>query len=100
MVTKLTEETFGDFISEGRVLVKFGADWCGPCKMLDKILEKVGTDHPGVSIGIVNVDDCPGISTALKITKVPTMVTYVDGEVVGSVDGIRTESFIKSELGI
>ena len=86
-----TDETFDDLVSEGVVLVDFTATWCGPCKMLAKVLEELEDELPFVNIVKVDVDQCPGLTQRFRIDAVPHVYYYKDGQEVthgpGAVDG-------------
>ncbi len=63
------------------VLVDFYADWCGPCKMLEPILEELARKTEGV-IAKVDVDEHQQLAGAYGVRGVPTLVLFADGEQV------------------
>ena len=65
------KDDFNNFIKE-RVLVDFFADWCGPCKMLAPILEKVDN----IDILKVNVDAFPDLAANYGIMSIPTLILF------------------------
>lgn len=84
----LTQETFKEAISEGRVLVDFWADWCDPCRAMNPILEDL--DRSGViAVAKVNIDQETRLPIEYDVYSVPTMVVFEDGEERMRVIGAR-----------
>lgn len=81
-------------------VVKFGATWCGPCKMLAPVLEKLAESMADVTFVDVDVDDdeASTIVEAAKITSVPLLVFYKKGEPVSKILGFRPEEEIIAEI--
>ncbi|MDE5545450.1 MAG: thioredoxin family protein [Malacoplasma sp.] len=78
-------------------VVKFGATWCGPCKMLAPVLEKLSEELIEVTFIDVDVDDEEAEITVKnsEVSSVPLMVFYKEGKVVNKVLGFRPEEEIK-----
>ena len=76
------EKLFDEEISKGTVLVDFYADWCGPCRMLDPVLEDVAKELVDITILKVNVDQMKSISGRFSIRSIPTVVLFKDGKQV------------------
>ena len=98
---KITEANFEELVlkNEKTVLVDFYADWCGPCKMLAPILEKLSEEYPDVVIGKVNGDDENGLASAFKVTAIPTLVVIRNGEVKAREMGMLPKPVILAMLG-
>ena len=75
---KLEKENFDEIISEEKVLVDFYADWCGPCKMLGKVLEELDDTN----ILKVNVDQFENIAREFAVMSIPTLCIFKKGELV------------------
>ena len=67
---------------EGVVVVDFFATWCGPCKMLAPVLEEVQSEVENVKIVKIDVDQNPNISTEYRVTNIPTIKVFKDGQEV------------------
>lgn len=64
------------------VLVDFWADWCGPCRMVSPVLDKLARERPGqIKLVKVDVDQAPGLSRRFDIQAIPTLMVLVDGKV-------------------
>jgi thioredoxin 1 len=83
------ESEFSEVVEEyGAVLVDFYADWCGPCKQLEPIVEQVAAETDG-AVAKVDVDQHQGLAREFGVRGVPTMVLFDDGEQVEQVVGVR-----------
>jgi len=78
----LTEENFERTIKEGLVLVDFYADWCGPCKMLAPVLEELAGEVADATVAKVNVDDARALAIEYKVSSIPHVILFKDGEIV------------------
>ena len=94
----ITDDTFGQAILENElILVDFWADWCGPCKKMNPILEELSSET-GLLIGKLNVDENPGKSQEYSVQSIPTMVLFKDGNPVHTVVGAMPKHRLLKEL--
>ena len=80
MVIHLEKENFDEIIKEGKVLVDFYAEWCGPCKMLAPIIEEVAKENEAIKFVKVNVDEHEDLSQKYGVMSIPTLILMENGE--------------------
>jgi thioredoxin 1 len=95
-IKKFTEDSFQSEIKKGVVLVDFYADWCGPCRMMTPILEKVADESAGnVVIAKLDIDSAQSVAGNFQVTSVPTLILFKNGKVVGRLVGLRGAEEVK-----
>jgi thioredoxin 1 len=77
------------------VLADFHADWCGPCKMLAPIVDRVASETDA-AVAKVDVDANQQLAAAYGVRGVPTLVLFADGQQVEEVVGVQPEERIRS----
>ena len=97
-IIHLEKQNFKKLIQEPTILVDFYANWCGPCKMLSPILEKVSS---GIKVIKVDVDKFEKLSREYGIMSIPTVILFENGEEVkrniGFMSQEQVEKFISNK---
>lgn len=93
---KAVEQFRNDVVApsmEKLVIVDFWAEWCGPCKQLTPVLEKVAADYAdkGVVLAKVNVDENKFIASQFQVRSIPTVYAMFQGQPIADMSGARTE---------
>ena len=102
---KLTEENFDRVVSGPKpVLVDYWAVWCGPCRIMDPVMEKLAAKYAGkVTFGKVNVDEEMNISSRYQVFSIPTFMIFREGKpmdaVIGAVGEASLERLITGAIG-
>jgi thioredoxin 1 len=101
MVRETTDATFfNDVIaSENPTLVDFWAPWCGPCKVLGPIIEKLSLKSEGkVNVFKLNVDENKETAMRFGITGIPTVIVFRYGQVYKTLVGVQPEQAYSDAL--
>lgn len=95
MLKYLENESFNEIINQDKILVDFYAEWCGPCKMLTPVLERLGDSFEIVK---VDVDKHFDLAKEYGIMSVPTLIIFENGKVVKQMIGFMGYDELKDEL--
>lgn len=94
----VNENEFQATVSSGVVLVDFFANWCGPCKMVGPILEKIDPEFPTIQFVKVDVDQSQKLAMQFQVQSIPTLLVFKDGQVVERQVGFSGEPQLKKML--
>ena len=101
MVYKFDESNFEAEVlkSDLPVFVDFYADWCGPCKMMSPVIDKLAEEFDGkIKVGKVNVDENGDLAVRYGIMSIPNMVFFKNGEVAYRVVGAIPKPAMKEKF--
>jgi thioredoxin 1 len=88
-------------LSEAQVgvsVLKFYADWCGPCKMMAPIVESLAKSIPNVKFYEVNVDQHRNLSNLFDVTNLPTVVILKEGKVAEKLIGFKAANVLSAAI--
>lgn len=86
------------------IVLKFYADWCGPCKTYAPILDEVFFRRSDISLRAINVDQDPHSAFEYGVSTIPALIllkkgdTYGTDEVVGRIDGVHTAATLREKI--
>jgi thioredoxin 1 len=98
MIKEVMDNNFKEEVSSNNapVVVDFWAPWCGPCKMLGPVLEELHNEYgEKVKFIKVNVDNNPVVSQQFRVSSIPTVIVFKNGEAVDTMVGFRPKAAVK-----
>ena len=100
MVEQLNNQSFKTAI-KGKlpVIVDFWAEWCGPCKQLGPIFERVSNEFKGrLNFGKLNVEEYQDIAAEYGVMGIPCLILFKDGQEVDRIVGAMPEASLKGKI--
>ncbi len=95
----LTDDNFESTISQGVTLVDFYADWCGPCRMINPILDELASEMEGkVTIAKLDIDAHQKTTAQFGVTSIPTVIVFKEGKEHKKVVGVRGKEELKKMI--
>jgi thioredoxin 1 len=88
MAQKINDGNLEAFLKTDKlVILKFGAQWCSPCRMIEPIIKELAEEHTDIEIGSVDIDNNPEASTKYGIRSIPAIYFIKNGEVLDKIIG-------------
>ncbi len=99
----LTEANFDEEVlaSDVPVVVDYWAPWCGPCRLLGPVIDRIAQERAGtIKVGKVNVDEQPTLAAQAGVRSIPLVVLYRGGELVAEALGAQPKDALELALGL
>lgn len=103
MAHAVTEQTFDAEVikSEKAVIVDFWAEWCGPCRAVAPVLDRIAEERADELIVVkVNIDEEPGLAQKYGVQSIPTMILFRNGEPAKATVGAQPKGALEKSLGL
>lgn len=101
MTEILNDSNFDEFIKNNQnVMIDFSAEWCGPCKMLDPIIDELAEEYQGKNVEIrqVNVAESVELAKKFNIMSIPTILYFKDGKIKDTAVGLMPKDQLKERI--
>ena len=99
MVKKITENEFKQETENGIAVVDFSAQWCGPCHMMEPVLEQISEELEGkMKFFNVDIDENMELAQEYMITNIPALLVLKDGKREGMLVGFNPKEILMNEL--
>ena len=103
MAHAVTEQTFDAEVlkSDKAVIVDFWAEWCGPCRAVAPVLDRIAEERADELIVVkVNIDEEPGLAQKYGVQSIPTMILFRNGEPAKATVGAQPKGALEKSLGL
>ena len=100
-VKHITQGEFADEVTRCAtpLVADFYATWCGPCRMLSPMLDKLAGGYADkIKFVKINVDESPGLAQNFSVQAIPTLIFFKDGKVADRITGLSDEANLKAAL--
>lgn len=81
-IVHVDDATYEEAVSDGLVLLDFWAEWCGPCKALEPVIEDLVETYPGLTVAKIDADENEATMDEFGVQSIPTMILFKRGEPV------------------
>ena len=99
-VRELYDDTFQETLRGNElVFVDFYADWCGPCKAVAPVVERIAREYEGrIVFGKLSTDGNPETASRYRVASVPTLILFREGTPVTRLNGFQSEPALRASL--
>lgn len=95
----LNDDNFQQEINSGVTLVDFYADWCGPCRMMEPIINDLADElEDKVKIAKIDIESAQRTAASFQVTSIPTIIVFKDGVEVERLVGLKDKETLKRTL--
>ena len=95
----LNDDNFQQEINSGATLVDFYADWCGPCRMMEPIINDLADElEDKVKIAKIDIESAQRTAASFQVTSIPTIIVFKDGVEVERLVGLKDKETLKRTL--
>lgn len=98
MIKFVPEEEFNTVTSEGFWIADFYTDHCGPCKMLDMVLNEILYDNPEINLAKCDIEKSPAYTERFEVSGTPTLLFLLDGEIKGTITGAQPREVLEEMI--
>ena len=97
---KITSANLQEVLDSGKpVVIDFGAAWCGPCKVIEPLIEELASEYEGRAVmGKCDIEESNDIAMKYSVRNIPTVIFMKDGQVVEKQVGATTKAKLEEKL--
>ncbi|MEX1012918.1 MAG: thioredoxin [Waddliaceae bacterium] len=92
----LNDNNFDEEIASGITIVDFYADWCGPCRMMEPVMEELASSLEEVKVAKFDIESSQAKPAALGVTSIPTIIIFKDGNEEKRIVGVKDAEELKA----
>ncbi len=89
---------YDELMQADYAVIDFFAEWCGPCRMLGPVIEKISEAHPEYNLYKLNIDDFSDLAEKHNVQSIPTIIYFKNGQEVGRSNGFIPENQLLSNI--
>ena len=100
MVISINEENFEREVlnSDKTVIIDFYADWCGPCKIMSPVIDKIAEERTDIKVGKINVDENQELAMKYNVMSIPTILIFKNGNISKTFIGVISKQEIEEAI--